>query len=148
MDIGAISGSTRLLEAFEKLGTSEGAGLISSGPSPVPPDLARAFEQLMQEPASAPGKTDRDAHASSPVQYQYTAPLEDAPPVAQDMRVERKDGHTAAKLQSDEAPAFISPTELYHLQFQLAMLKLQSTTATQISQKTAQGLDSLLRNQS
>ena len=42
----------------------------------------------------------------------------------------------------------MSPSELYRLQFQVAMLRLQADTGSQVSQKTTQGLDSLLRNQS
>lgn len=150
MDIGAVSGSSKLLEALEKLGISEGAGLVSSGPSPVPPELARAFEQLMQEPdpssqLSAPGS---DAPPPSTPQVQEAPPLEDTQFSGQDMRVETQDAPSDVSFQPEGTAPLMSHTELYHLQFQLAMLKVQSTTGSQVSQKAAQGMDSLLRNQS
>ena len=150
MDIGAVSGSSKLLEALEKLGTSEGAGLVSSGPSPVPPELARAFEQLMQEPdpssqLTAPGT---DAPSSSISQAQEAPPLEDIQSSGHDLRVETQDAPTDVSLQHEGSEPLMSHTELYHLQFQLAMLKVLSTTGSQVSQKAAQGMDSLLRNQS
>ena len=53
----------------------------------------------------------------------------------------------SARLPEVDTP-LLSPTELYRLQFQVAMLRLQADTGSQVNQKAAQGLDSLLRNQS
>ena len=48
MDAVSIASSNRLLEAFERMGLSQGEGLVSSGPSPVPEAASRAFERLME----------------------------------------------------------------------------------------------------
>ena len=53
MDIAALSSTgTKLLEALEKLGTSDGAGLRSpGGPGGMPPkELVQQFEALMNQP--------------------------------------------------------------------------------------------------
>ena len=150
MDVGGISTSSRLFEALEKLATSEGAGLVSSGPSPVPPDLARAFEQLMQDPG--PELQDNSLTLDGPPpgtgDIQTPSGVQTPQPNAQEAKLEGLDGcDTASRQMAAEMP-LMSHTELYQLQFQLAMLKLQSATGAQASQKAAQGFDSLLRSQS
>ena len=74
--------------------------------------------------------------------------MEDTQFSRQDMRVETQDAPSDASFHHEGTAPLMSHTELYHLQVQLAMLKVQSTAGSQVSQKAAQGMDSLLRNQS
>ena len=147
MDIGSIaSSSSRLLDALERLGVSQGEGLVSSGPSPVPEGLARKFSSLMeQDPSGFTARTD----TSLPQQPGAVDGVSSVQP-EESFRVERADSvpeNDAVRLPETET-SLLSPTELYRLQFQVAMLRLQADTGSQVHQKAAQGLDSLLRNQS
>ena len=143
MDAVSIASSSRLLEAFERMGVSQGEGLVSSGPSPVPDSLARAFENLMEQTdiqpqaAAAPGQTPETGTVS--------LSQEAEPPHG----TEAANGVTGGdSFSASPQTPLLSPAELYHLQFQVAMLRHEADTASQVSQKTTQGLDSLLRNQS
>ena len=146
MYIGSVaSSSSRLLEALERLGVSQGEGLVSSGPSPVPEGLARRFEALMeQEPSGVAARADTALPPSGNMEGVSSVRQEDS------FRVEAADNlpeKESARLPEVDTP-LLSPTELYRLQFQVAMLRLQADTGSQVNQKAAQGLDSLLRNQS
>ena len=143
MDAVSIASSNRLLEAFERMGVSQGEGLISSGPSPVPDSVARMFEHLMEQ--SEPSFSEK---------------LPGQPGEAQDVSLaggyDTPRGNTVTDIPGSESVSpssvtqapLLSPTELYRIQFQVAMLRIQSDTGSQVTQKTSQGLDSLLRNQS
>ena len=146
MDIGSIaSSSSRLLEALERVGVSPGEGLVSSGPSPVPEALARKFEALMEQESSGQGpRTD--------IPLQQSQGTENVSSIRQeeDFRVDgagQTQETSPAGLPETEAP-LLSPSELYRLQFQVAMLRLQADTGSKVNQQATQGFDSLLRNQS
>ena len=142
MDVAAIAdASTRLLQAFEKMGSSPGEGLAGNGPSPVPRELARQFEDLLQEgggaaPAPSAAGSSRAESVSPDVGAGNDAGA-----------VEKASGADAAEGIPAE-PVLLSPTELYSLQFHVAMLRFTAETGSQLQQKTAQGFDSLLRTQS
>lgn len=142
MDAVSVASSSRLLEALERMGVSQGEGLVSSGPSPVPDSLARAFERLMDQP---------NASAETPLRSGQAAETQAAslPREENSLHIDAVSdvsGKTAAAAPA-ETP-LPSPTELYRLQFQVAMLRHELDTGSQVAQKTSQGLDSLLRNQS
>ena len=143
MDAVSIASSNRLLEAFERMGLSQGEGLVSSGPSPVPEAASRAFERLMEQSETTPP----DPSAGQPVETRETAfpGRNDAPRDLDAPETVRSDA--VASPAGLETP-LLSPSELYRLQFQVAMLRLQADTGSQVTQKTSQGLDSQLRNQS
>ena len=143
MDIGALSsssGASRLLEALERMRTPTGEGLVSSGPSPVPRELSREFEQLMeQEPegfnvhdsVSAPealnqGEFSRSEDKSFQIDAPGDRPVETLP----------------------NAEQLFTPEQLYHVQFAAGMLRIQVESVSKISQQASQGFDSLLRTQS
>lgn len=143
MDAVSTASTSRLLEAFERMSVSPGEGLVSTGPSPVPDTVSRAFEQLLEQadpPASSTELAGQRTSSSDP------APLS-REQVSLDNGMPEKNIVDAASAPAVEAP-LISPSELYHLQFKVAMLRLQADTGSQVTQKTTQGLDSLLRNQS
>ena len=153
MDISTLTTSTRLMDAFEKMGVSEGSGLVSSGPSPAPKELVQKFEALMEQgPEQAKSNTVADAvHTSSPqepdIQADVIRPADDARrPQQADLNSRNTQGVDAAA-HSAEAP-LMNHMDLYRLQFQIAMFKIQGESGSQISQKAAQGMDSLLRQQS
>lgn len=143
MDAVSVASSGRLLEAFERMGASQGEGLVSSGPSPVPDSLARAFEKLLDQPDVQPQAAAFSGQTSETRAASFSAEAAPTP------GTEAVNGVASAE-QSSAAPkaSLLSPVELYHLQFQVAMLRHEADTASQVSQKTTQGLDSLLRNQS
>lgn len=148
MDIGFTTSTTsRLLDALERTGLSPGEGLVSSGPSPVPADLARMFESLMEQgqpamPTEAADlsrqtvpRTDKTASAGvggEPLRTEGTEPVR---------------GNESAPIRGGEE-TLPSPSELYRLQFQVGMLRFQAEIGSNVKQQTTQGLDSLLRNQS
>ncbi|HJD98153.1 hypothetical protein [Mailhella massiliensis] len=148
MDIGSVaSSSSRLLDALERMGLSQGEGLISSGPSPVPGELARMFESLMereqpslqaQEVGLFPGNASGTERASSIAREGDFFRSEG---------VEQASGSGASPSPGMEE-TLISPSELYRLQFQVGMLRFQAETGSNVKQQATQGLDSLLRNQS
>lgn len=143
MDAVSLASSNRLLEAFERMSIPQGEGLVSSGPSPVPEALSRAFEQLLEQsdagPSSAGTAGQTEAQNVSP--SARDAASEDSR-VAEGVFADRSSVTEASEAQ------LLSPSELYHLQFQVAMLRFQADSGYQVTQKTTQGLDSLLRNQS
>ncbi|WP_346666490.1 hypothetical protein [uncultured Mailhella sp.] len=142
MDAVSVASSSRLLEALERMGVSQGEGLISSGPSPVPDSLARAFERLMDQPEASAENALRSGQAA---ETQATSlPREEVSPDI-DVVSDVSGKSTAATPAETPLP---SPTELYRLQFQVAMLRHELDTGSQVAQKASQGLDSLLRNQS
>lgn len=146
MEIGSVGSSSRLLEALEKLGTSQGEGLVSSGPSPVPDGLAKAFERLLDE-AADPRSDAVSADAAAPAEGRPPADMaspSDEGTMTADIPAE---GHDAPQPPEVSGP-LMSHTELYRLQFQIAMLKIEAESGSQVSQKTSQGIDALLRNQS
>lgn len=146
MDAVSINSSNRLLEAFERLGASQGEGMVSSGPSPVPKELVRTFEQLMEQAPSELRSTAESLPGQSPA-VQSADVLPDSTFQKDVFAVDNTTGtEHAVSMPTD--PPLMSPSELYRLQFQVAMLRLQADTGSQVSQKTTQGLDSLLRNQS
>ncbi len=146
MDAVSISSANRLLEAFERLGATQGEGLVSSGPSPVPKELARMFEQLMdQQPADMQPSAETLSGRSSAVQSVEDLPRSDAP---KDVSAVENAPDSASSVQMQAETPLMSPSELYRLQFHVAMLRLQADTGSQVSQKATQGMDSLLRNQS
>ena len=143
MDIGALSsapGASRLLEALERMRTPPGEGLVSSGPSPVPRELSREFEQLMeQEPEGF------QAHES------VSAP--DAVNQGEFFRTEDKSLQvdTVGDRPVDHTPnveQIFTPEQLYQVQFAAGMLRIQVESVSKISQQASQGFDSLLRTQS
>ena len=163
MDISALSsagsGSTKLIEAFERMGLSQGEGLISSGPSPVPRELAQKFEMLMAQSdgSASQGNTpapqpENGIPAGESFQPSNAAASSGVSPL--DKTVYHSDGDTShidsiQKSGADDVSSVeFTPEELYHIQFLTAMFRLQTETASQVSQQTAQGLDSLLRAQS
>lgn len=143
MDAVSVASSSRLLEAFERMGISQGEGLVSSGPSPVPDSLARAFEKLLEQADVQPQTATPSAR---PAETQAAFPSLET---EQAHGTEPVNGVSGAESSASAAgPELISPAEFYHLQFQAAMLRHEAETASQVTQKTTQGLDSLLRNQS
>ena len=141
MDAVSIASSNRLLEAFERMGVSQGEGLISSGPSPVPEAVSRAFEQLMEQPDPQIQAKDGVPGEAQEISFSRQSEVPKGPDDVQNI------GDSPLAAPAVETP-LISPAELYHLQFQVAMLRVQADTGSQVTQKTTQGLDSLLRNQS
>lgn len=144
MDAVSLSSASRLLEALERASVSPGDGLVSSGPSPVPDSLKASFERLMEQPDNAPMADGFRAAESSTIQNQ--SPADSFP----DAKAEPSDGPSLG----DSAAAFkgetplLSPSELYRLQFHVAMLRIQAEAGSQVTQKATQGMDSLLRHQS
>lgn len=141
MDAVSAASSNRLLEAFERMGLSQGEGLVSSGPSPVPEALSRAFEHLMDQP---------DAQSPALGQAGQTAEAYRLPPQDDNAAGMTVSDPTGNAVPSSPAPEghLLGPSELYRLQFQVAMLRHEADAGSQVTQKTSQGLDSLLRNQS
>ncbi len=154
MDISSLTASTRLMDAFEKMGVSEGSGLVSSGPSPAPKELVQKFEALMRQGpeqgtemrAEQANAALDSAQAGKPHAAQGTAPLDKA--AAPDAVRPASDAGRAGQGTAPAETPLLSHMDLYRLQFQIAMLKVQGETGSQISQKAAQGMDSLLRQQS
>jgi hypothetical protein len=146
MDISsAVTSSSRLLDAFERMGLSQGEGLISSGPSPVPQEAAKMFEQLMEHPQSIEGEFHPSARS---VQH-----IQDMPHIQdteRDTPLQLEATDTSQQSMTAQTPETYLPTpvECYQWQFQVAMLRLQTDTGSQVQQQAAQGMDSLLRNQS
>lgn len=157
MDAGSLIGSSvRLWDAFERMGVSQGEGLVSSGPSPAPKELVREFEKLM-------------AQEHSPQAIQNTSPSADYPePVRpyEPLRTEAIEGtrladgtervqKTQEASQSDvdaprrgEAGQPVDHIQFYQIQFQVGMLRQLAEAGSQVSKQASQGMDSLLRQQS
>lgn len=142
MDAISLDSSSRLLEAFERMSIPQGEGLVSSGPSPVPDALSRAFEQLLEQSDARPASAGT---AGQPEVQNVSPSARDA--TSKDSVAENVSADRSAVTGASEAP-LLSPSELYHLQFQVAMLRFQADSGYQVTQKTTQGLDSMLRNQS
>ena len=161
MDISTLTTSTRLMDAFEKMGVSEGSGLVSSGPSPAPKELVQKFEALMEQgPEQRAHQSSEQTNANavpdaaqapslqgSDLQTDAIRPADEASRTQQADQQSRNTQGVDAAAHSAEAP-LMNHMDLYRLQFQIAMFKVQGESGSQISQKAAQGMDSLLRQQS
>ena len=107
--------------------------------------LARKFEALMEQESSGQGpRTD--------IPLQQSQGTENVSSIRQeeDFRVDgagQTQETSPAGLPETETP-LLTPSELYRLQFQVAMLRLQADTGSKVNQQATQGFDSLLRNQS
>ena len=161
MDISALSsagsGSTKLIEAFEQMGLSQGEGLISSGPSPVPRELAQKFEMLMAQSDGSTSQGNTPApHPENGIPageaFPNAAASSGVSPLDETVYRSGSDSSHRDSIQKsgadDVSSVEFTPEELYHIQFLTAMFRLQTETASQVSKQTAQGLDSLLRSQS
>ena len=144
MDAVSTASASRLLKELDRMGLSKGEGLVSSGPSPVPHAVSRAFEQLMEQ-TDVPSPAVGSAETSQGMRTTALSPEEKG--IVDSSPSDMPAGEVSRASPSVEAP-LISPQELYHLQFQVAMLRHEVDTGFQVTQKTTQGLDSLLRNQS
>ena len=142
---------SRLLEAFERMTVSEGTGLVSSGPSPVPQELAQRFERLMELPPDGMQSVPPDP-ASYPARSADVTVFDNTPTVQPDDSKQVDNVLSSDKIsvetETPEAVLVPSHTDFYQLQFQIGMLRMQVETSMKINQLTAQGVDSLLRNQS
>lgn len=143
MDTVSLDSSNRLLEAFERMSVPQGEGLVSSGPSPVPDALSRAFENLLEQNGVQAAPEGLVEQTNVP----QAVPSSTDAATGEGLRPENvKEAPSSAPSASGEA--LLSPSELYRLQFQVAMLRFQADAGQQVTQKTTQSLDSLLRNQS
>lgn len=143
MDAVSLASSNRLLEAFERMSLPQGEGLVSSGPSPVPDALSRAFEQLLEQSDAGPSSAGM---AGQPEVHDVSSSARDA--AAEDRRTAESLSADRGSISGASETPLLTPSELYRLQFQVAMLRFQADSGFQVTQKTTQGLDSLLRNQS
>jgi hypothetical protein len=151
--------SSKLLQLLEKSGISDGAELRSEGPS-GPPDqeLVRAFEEALA------GGRDAHPHAVGPRPGEETGTgMSDAlrtDAVGTPQQIPRQDvrsheadfRHHPDSLQELEsltriADGELRPEELFRIQYLVGMLKIQTESSMQITQKTAQGFESLLKQQ-
>ena len=127
MDVAAVSSAaSRLIEAFEKMSASRGEGLTGAGPSPVPEGLARQFEELLTRGTETPQVTS--AQQKDIVSFDSSATPEAVNPAY--------------------AQSTLSITDFFSLQFKVSMVRFTMETGSQMQQKTAQGFESLLKNQS
>ncbi len=140
MDTTAVySSAQRLIEAFEKIGTDRGVDRAGVGPSPPPAGLVRMFEDMLAHGAElhSPGM------AAAPAGVQPEAP---GSPVTGESGLPPVEGPGGAETVNPE-PALSIP-DFFSLQFHVAMARFCMETGSQIQQKTAQGLESLLKNKS
>ena len=148
MDIGFTTSTTsRLLDALERSGLSPGEGLVSSGPSPVPDNLARMFESLMEQGQPAVQTENAEFSRNMSMRADKNAAVGSGEEPLRTGNTEPGRGSESAPIRGGEE-TLISPSELYRLQFQVGMLRFQAEIGSNVKQQTTQGLDSLLRNQS
>ncbi len=139
----ALSSAQRLFEAFEALGAERGGDLVGIGPSPAPADLVRQFEDLLAHGAEPPpGALPVEASGG----VSSDAPLS-PDRVQDDLPSIEPTGSVDAASPGDVRP-MLSISDFFRLQFNVAMARFSLETGSQIQQKTAQGFESLLKNQS
>ena len=143
MDVAAISSAaSHLIEAFEKTGAARGDGLTGSGPSPVPRDIARQFEDML---ARGTGLPESDSSAAA---YVNDAAVPQSASAAQGDIPASEPVSTADPAAPVETKSMLSIPEFFSLQFHVAMARFSVEAGSQIQQKTAQGFESLLKTQS
>ena len=139
----ALSSAQRLFEAFEALGAERGGDLAGIGPSPAPAGLVRQFEELLAHGAEPPQgalPVEASGGASSDAPLSSGHVQEDIPAIGPAASVDAASPGGGGPL--------LSISDFFQLQFNVAMARFSLETGSQIQQKTAQGFESLLKNQS
>jgi len=173
MEISSVaSSSSKLLEALEKLGTSQGTDLRSTGPLGVPSqDVIRLFEDAMnngqqnpqtvfseqkdlshnveQSPDTLSDGTVRidSTHSSAQADF-LSQPVDSANKSSQVNHSAKNNIQELQELIECLTQGNINPSELYRLQYLIGMLKVHATSGEQTSQQISQSFESILKQQS
>ncbi|MBO4317761.1 MAG: hypothetical protein J5855_05755, partial [Mailhella sp.] len=120
-------------------------------PSPVPDNLARQFEKLLEDPATS-GQPKAEQSIRPPAESGTVRTESVQISEHSEIHVEKAGSSEAIGKAADGSPAgagwLPSPTELYSLQFQVAMLRFTAESGSQVQRQASEGLNSLLRGQS
>lgn len=174
MELGSIStAASKLLAALEKSGISDSAHMRSSlGPGGSPdPELVRTFERAMARgPEGVAGQSGEAHHARPDLQQQESvsrthdfmhtdqdtwksveAPsATSAPDVGQKQKIQPSEHGTIHELHhilERMNTGHLQPDDLFRMQYLIGILKVQTEGGLNASQKTAQGFETLLKQQ-
>ena len=147
-----LEASRRLLEAFERIGETPGAGAGATR-SPVPREVADAFRAMVE---GAPEGPDAAASASqsaeSSLRPNETQGVEGVRPA--DVESLRTDGvasvdnAAASGVEPLREAQVLSPSELYRLQFQVNLHMMDVKALSAIRNRLASDLEAQLRSAS
>lgn len=147
-----LEASRRLLEAFERIGETPGAGAGATR-SPVPREVADAFRAMVE---GAPEGPDAAASASqsaeSSLRPNETQGVEGVRPAdAESLRtdgVASVDNAAASGVEPLREAQVLSPSELYRLQFQVNLHMMDVKALSAIRNRSASDLEAQLRSAS
>lgn len=147
-----LEASRRLLEAFERIGETPGAGAGATR-SPVPREVADAFRAMVE---GAPEGPDAAASASqsaeSSLRSNETQGVEGVRPAdAESLRtdgVASVDNAAASGVEPLREAQVLSPSELYRLQFQVNLHMMDVKALSAIRNRSASDLEAQLRSAS
>mgnify|MGYP001777724128 CR=1 FL=1 len=147
-----LEASRRLLEAFERIGETPGAGAGATR-SPVPREVADAFRAMVE---GAPEGPDAAASASqsaeSSLRPNETQGVEGVRPADAESLctdgVASVDNAAASGVEPLREAQVLSPSELYRLQFQVNLHMMDVKALSAIRNRSASDLEAQLRSAS
>ena len=147
-----LEASRRLLEAFERIGETPGAGAGATR-SPVPREVADAFRAMVEgapegpEGATLPTQTAESTfHANAPQGVEGVRPTD-----AKSLRtqeVSSVDNAAAQGIDPLRETQTLTPTELYRLQFEVNLHMMDVKALSAIRNRSASDLEAQLRSAS
>ena len=143
-----LEASRRLLEAFERIGETPGAGAGATR-SPVPREVADAFRAMVEGPdaaASASHTAEASLHTNETQGIDGVRPTD-----AESLRtqeVSSVDNAAAQGIDPLRETQTLTPTELYRLQFEVNLHMMDVKALSAIRNRSASDLEAQLRSAS
>lgn len=135
-----LEASRRLLEAFERIGETPGAGAGATR-SPVPREVADAFRAMVEGAPEGPDAASASHTAEASLHTNETQGIDDVRPTdAESLRTQG-----IAPLRETQT---LTPTELYRLQFEVNLHMMDVKALSAIRNRSASDLEAQLRSAS
>ena len=147
-----LEASRRLLEAFERIGETPGAGAGATR-SPVPREVADAFRAMVEGAPEGPDPAASASHtAEASLHTNETQGIDGVRPTdAESLRtqeVSSVDNAAAQGIDPLRETQTLTPTELYRLQFEVNLHMMDVKALSAIRNRSASDLEAQLRSAS
>lgn len=146
-----LEASRRLLEAFERIGETPGAGAGATR-SPVPREVADAFRAMVEGAPEGPDAASASHTAEASLHTNETQGIDGVRPTdAESLRtqeVSSVDNAAAQGIDPLRETQTLTPTELYRLQFEVNLHMMDVKALSAIRNRSASDLEAQLRSAS
>lgn len=146
-----LEASRRLLEAFERIGETPGAGAGATR-SPVPREVADAFRAMVDCAPEGPDAASASHTAEASLHTNETQGIDGVRPTdaesLQTQEVSSVDNAAAQGIDPLRETQTLTPTELYRLQFEVNLHMMDVKALSAIRNRSASDLEAQLRSAS